>query len=277
MLREEGRFGAERIISMKTWFKFYGLDYLTDSKLMDFNPIERLLWIYVLCLAQSEQKNGIIPRLTEEKLFRYAGIITEIDIAKGRGIIRKLIDNKMIKIVTDSDNDDNKTLVINWKKHQNNNLTGYERVKKHRAKKSNNIKLNEHIDDNTNDNVSDNAIDNAREDKNREEKIRIEKRENSLEYLSQIPEDDLEGFYKKYQCSKTQIRDKGEALLNYCKSHGKKYKDYKAMLENALRKDFSRRPEAVKPEPLEEFVPIPEEKMEEFRRKKRELLGGVGR
>jgi hypothetical protein len=145
------------------WFKFYGQDFLTDSKLMDFNPIEKLMWVYVLCIANAEDKNGIIGNLTEEKLFRYANLDEE-DRELARGILQKLCDNKMI---TKSAKNDNEVSVINWKKLQNTSLSGYERVKKYRAKKERQNKQIKNVDDNANDNVHDNDNDNARIDKTR--------------------------------------------------------------------------------------------------------------
>lgn len=181
------------------WFKFYGQDFLTDSKLMDFNCVERLLWVYILSIANAEDKNGIIPHLTEEKLFRYANISSEEDRKLGKGILQKLIDNKMLKMITDDDNkmitdddnDDNKYLVINWKKLQNKNLSGYERVKKYRSKKARIINLNINKHDNTNDNVHDNTNDNinkTRLDKTRLDKKRIYKeKENIKEKENSFP------------------------------------------------------------------------------------------
>lgn len=67
------------------------------------------------------------------------------------------------------------------------------------------------------------------------------KPENSVTYLKSIPTEDLFEFYKRFDCTKKALISKGEDLWNYCKSHGKKYNDYKLMMLNALKKDFPER------------------------------------
>jgi len=60
----------------------------------------------------------------------------------------------------------------------------------------------------------------------------------SLSYLINIPEDDISEFTKFFECSPKDVRIKAEGLHDYCKSKGKTYKDYKALLRGALRRDF---------------------------------------
>lgn len=72
------------------------------------------------------------------------------------------------------------------------------------------------------------------------------KRESSLQFLIDLPGDVSQTLTRKYQCSQSQLLDKAESLLNYCQAHGKKYKNYQALLENALRKDFGVRQESDK-------------------------------
>lgn len=62
----------------------------------------------------------------------------------------------------------------------------------------------------------------------------------SLDYLENIPLEDYSDLMRNLRCTKEQVQDKAEDLLNYCRSRGKKYKDYKAFLRNALKKDFPR-------------------------------------
>jgi hypothetical protein len=59
-----------------------------------------------------------------------------------------------------------------------------------------------------------------------------------LSYLINIPEDDISEFTKFFECSPKDVRIKAEGLHDYCKSKGKTYKDYKALLRGALRRDF---------------------------------------
>jgi len=67
----------------------------------------------------------------------------------------------------------------------------------------------------------------------------------SLSYLKQIPDEDLEEMYSKFDCDKRAIKSKAEALHDYCQSKGRVYKNYKALLSNALRKDFKERKEPL--------------------------------
>ena len=63
----------------------------------------------------------------------------------------------------------------------------------------------------------------------------------TIKYLIAIPEDDVAYFKKKFNCNEKQIINKGEQMYSYCMSHGKKYKDYRHTLRNALDKDFGLR------------------------------------
>lgn len=78
-------------------------------------------------------------------------------------------------------------------------------------------------------------------------KDKIERKENSLSYLKVIPKEDLEEFYNRFDCDKKAIQSKGETLFLYCESKGRKYKNYRAFLLNALKKDFPERKEGIKP------------------------------
>jgi len=57
------------------WFKFYGQDFLTDSKLGALNPLQKLMWVGLLCIAsQDDKRTGIIKFLTEDRLMDLCGI-----------------------------------------------------------------------------------------------------------------------------------------------------------------------------------------------------------
>ncbi len=64
-----------------------------------------------------------------------------------------------------------------------------------------------------------------------------EKPEPSVLFLEKLPEVVKTELSEKYQISPKGIQSKATDLLLYCKQKGKTYKDYKAFLENALRKD----------------------------------------
>lgn len=76
--------------------------------------------------------------------------------------------------------------------------------------------------------------------KRREEKENIT---SSMEYLKNIPIEDLFEFYKRFDCTKKSLISKGEDLYLWCQSNGKQKRNYKATLLNALKKDFRERKE----------------------------------
>ena len=65
----------------------------------------------------------------------------------------------------------------------------------------------------------------------------------SLAYLSKIPEEDMKEFMDRFIATKKEIEGKAEGLKLYCESRGKKYKNYKAFLLNALKRDFKEKSE----------------------------------
>jgi len=70
-----------------------------------------------------------------------------------------------------------------------------------------------------------------------------QKVENSLSYLKDLPEDHISYFTNKYKLGKTQLTIKAEQMYNYVIQKGKEkeYKNFKALLENAVLKDFGKR------------------------------------
>lgn len=60
----------------------------------------------------------------------------------------------------------------------------------------------------------------------------------SLTYLSNIPEEDMDEFLDRFIATKKEIEGKAEGLKLYCESRGKKYKNYRSFLLNALKRDF---------------------------------------
>jgi len=59
-----------------------------------------------------------------------------------------------------------------------------------------------------------------------------------IRYLTDIPKQDIIELQSKIKATEQEIRDKGESLYDYCKAKGKKYKNYKSFLRNALKQDF---------------------------------------
>lgn len=97
-----------------------------------------------------------------------------------------------------------------------------------------------------------------------EERSREERREEAapdrperhLGYLLEIPKEDINELEKKYNVYEQGIRGKAEDLHNYIIAKGKThtYKNYKAFLMNALKRDFGIR----KPEDIEKLERIRE-------------------
>lgn len=73
-------------------------------------------------------------------------------------------------------------------------------------------------------------------------KDKIEKKEASINFLKEIPNDVITELTFKFKCDEPQIKTKANSLFDYCESKGRKYRNYKALLSNALRKDFGERP-----------------------------------
>lgn len=69
-------------------------------------------------------------------------------------------------------------------------------------------------------------------------KLSQERESASISYLSEIPNNDLEEFLERFIATEKDIKNKAESLKLYCESKGKKYKNYKAFLLNALKTDF---------------------------------------
>lgn len=76
-----------------------------------------------------------------------------------------------------------------------------------------------------------------KEYKNKEIKNNVDT-DASIEYLKNLPLEDILDFSKNFTCTQTQVKEKAESLYYYCQAKGKTYKKYKAFLRNALAKDF---------------------------------------
>lgn len=110
---------------------------------------------------------------------------------------------------------------------------------------------------------------------NHKSEIINHKSDSSIEFLQNIPKEDEDYFIQRFDISIKQLQNKAESLFLYCEAKGRKYKNYRSFLLNAVKKDFPERPPAPKtrePEPLisEEDRKRGLEKMAEVRNK----LGG---
>jgi phage replication O-like protein O len=71
--------------------------------------------------------------------------------------------------------------------------------------------------------------------------IKKQKKDSHINYLKDIPQEDIEHFRQTFKCDISNIKTKANSLYDYCKAKGRIYKNYKAFLSNALRKDFGER------------------------------------
>ena len=60
-------------------------------------------------------------------------------------------------------------------------------------------------------------------------------------FLLALDEETVSDFAVTFNCSENQVKQKAESLFHYIESKGKKYKNHKSLLRNALEKDFGRR------------------------------------
>lgn len=99
-------------------------------------------------------------------------------------------------------------------------------------------------------------------------------RDTSINYLREIPEQDIQEFTTNFTCSASQVKSKAASLADYCESKGRSYKNYKSLLRNALRKDYGERfkKQGYTTELPGEDEIISEEKLREFRAKREEIL-----
>lgn len=77
--------------------------------------------------------------------------------------------------------------------------------------------------------------------KGKEAKLKEEKGEGSIEFLKNIPEEDIKDLTTRRDISKTALLAKAEEIYNRFQAKGKKYDNYKAVFVNIITKDFPER------------------------------------
>ena len=100
---------------------------------------------------------------------------------------------------------------------------------------------------NTSINHKSETINKKQEIRNKNKKAeKIEKKpEDDFNYLGNIPEADVVYFTEDFEVSRAQLIKKGKEMFDWVVSKGKQkeYKDFKAVLRNAVRKDFGEKDE----------------------------------
>lgn len=86
-------------------------------------------------------------------------------------------------------------------------------------------------------------------------KVRLDKTEGvgvaSMKYLKDIPAEHLKEITTRFEVSPAKVRSVAEDLILYCQRKGKTYKNYKAFLLNAIKREHRERP-------APKFVPPPD-------------------
>ena len=123
----------------------------------------------------------------------------------------KRLEKKYKVLTLSSDNKSTEISLINWHKYQ------------------------------SNDTSIDNKMTTNRQQNDTLQEVENKELRNEIRYLLKIPLEDTKILSTKYVCTENQVISKGEDLFNYCKSKGKLYKDYSALLRNAIKKDFGER------------------------------------
>ena len=115
------------------WFKFYGQDFLTDSKLGSLHPLQRLMWVGLLCIAsQDDKKTGIIKFLTEDRLMDLCGVrLEDLEACNVKQYVTLETFCNM-RLVTCPDK--NTFIITNYNKKQTQSSTSTERVAEWRVR-----------------------------------------------------------------------------------------------------------------------------------------------
>ena len=132
------------------WFKFYGQDFLTDSKLSGLNPFQRLMWVVLLCMAsQDEKKTGILKFFDEKRLVELSGLNYN-DMESMYGMKRNVTLETFCNMGLVTWLDTTTLHVTNYNRKQTQNATSTERVAAWRASKKAPIHNKTYVTDVTN-------------------------------------------------------------------------------------------------------------------------------
>ena len=120
---------------MSHWFKFYGQEFLSDTKMLSLSAIERSLWLTMLCLASSSDEEGVIKYIDETKIMMMTNISPLDDEWENTGFLAKFEELGMITVK------DKVITLLNFNKRQETNLTNAERQARYRSNKDNVTKV----------------------------------------------------------------------------------------------------------------------------------------
>jgi hypothetical protein len=157
-----------------TWFKFFGQDWLTDLKIITLEPIDRLVYVDLLCMASISETPGLIKSCKEDALLKMFHLH---HVAEAHGCLTRLEDVGMVKVTKRNETGLLDIDIINFRKRQDRALTNAERQALHRERQEDS---NEEVTEGNgkvthvtkrNETVT---LEKRREEKNREEKSNTE-------------------------------------------------------------------------------------------------------
>lgn len=149
------------------WFKFYQNKWLTDRAIARLRPQDRLCFLTLLCVtAQSDERNGTVTQYDEREIITLTHLSVDVSDESKSDYHRAIgFTDRLCEVGLIVRNNDGSICIPNFEKRQNSNLSGAERAKKYREKSSV-TNVTQKSDES-----------NAREEKIREDKRRVEKKE----------------------------------------------------------------------------------------------------
>jgi hypothetical protein len=218
-----------------------------------FSDSETLhVWIYILLHANWKEKEILLEN-KKEIIKRGEFITSQVKISEKTGINRIKV-NRILKVLKNEQLIEQQTTnrftrikVINYDKYQKTEQQTEQQVNSKRT-------ANEQQVNTTNNNKNYNNY--------------KKKKRGKHSSINDLQEKDFEEIARKYGVKKKFVTEKFDDLNNYCKSKGKRYKNYKRALMNFVKKDMKQEDKVV--EKKDDFnVP---KISEEQRKKNREMI-----
>lgn len=231
--------GQKRMIHIKIW---------QNEEFATLSPLARLLYIGLITLADDDGRLKGNSALIKSQIFPFDAKMT-IEIFKN--LLKEVVKTKFIEIYRVKS--DYFIEHLNWKR--------YQWIRKELYKPS-------FLPENPSQKCCETATEMGT--KIRQDKIRQDKESNTLTYLSEIPEPDMQEWLQRFDVSRHKIKSKAEDFLLYCKSNAKWYADPKSALLNAMKKDFTEKKKTQPVQAQDEIpkvhVPIPQDIKDQIRK-----------
>lgn len=207
----------------RTWFKFYGSDWLIDGRIMRMSTEDRLCYITILCLA-SIHNNKI--REVEETIIALSHLYndpyeTENEYTRASGCVERFISNGSVT------QKDGVISINNWEKRQTTYLSNAERQAKFRERNApvTGAKIKSNAENNK-----------VTLDKIREDKIRDTKADKSARVIVKKEEKPFD-FEEELEKLKNSSRKDHKIIALYWKKKGYTFLN-RLQFEPALRREL---------------------------------------